>query len=132
MSAHQETVIQWLNDNWWWLLLWAWALGGFEEATRWWRRVQRRHRNALAEKRQHELNLAKAQAYGQRMAQPYVEPKPRLPLPAPDTRVGPGPCPHTRLVPVVNRDGDVLRFTCGNPLCDAVFPPDTVIYDPDA
>jgi hypothetical protein len=53
----------------------------------------------------------------------------RAPLPPPSDRTEPRPCRHTEIQPVIS-GGRIRRFVCGNPRCDAQWPPDAMIYEP--
>lgn len=57
---------------------------------------------------------------------------PISPMPAPSIRLEPGPCRHDQIVPVIGKDGDVLRFACKNFRCPAVWPPDAMMYEPES
>lgn len=44
----------------------------------------------------------------------------------------PGPCRHEKIVPVITRDGELVKWLCANyARCDAEFPRDTAVYDPE-
>lgn len=141
MSGH-DGIVQFVEANWLWIVIWCWVLGAFSAAGETWRRVARHRRKAagLRHKRRVELELArsglvagkhgkvKAAAQLTMMMPAAVIPSPPGAMPV--TGV-PGACRHERILPVITRDGDVVRWICANyQRCDAEFPPDTAIYEP--
>jgi hypothetical protein len=141
VTAHQ-TALQWLGDNWVWVLLAFWFVaGGTGEGLR----------RLLRERRQHQLNMA----YARQGLPPSVivryrdeddedewddedeedEALPAAVIPAPPSarpvRGVPGPCRHEKIIPVIGDDGEHKRWICANfQRCEAVFDKAVAVYEP--
>lgn len=133
MTAH--AIATWWDQNWLWVVFAFWFFGGTIEET--WRRLRKQHRKSVAAKRQYRIELARAKAgllYQDKQPRQAEAMVPAAVIPAPPgaapSRMVAGPCRHERIVPVISRDGDLLRWLCANyPRCEAVFPPGTAIYE---
>lgn len=146
VSAAHETVVQWLSDNWFWVLLWMWVLGVFGTIGEHWRK-------AVARRRQHQINMTYARRgipppySGAASAKDYLDewdeedeeyeeyelvlPAAAIPSPPSARHSGPGPCQHEKIVPVIDDDGELLRWICANyPRCEAEFHKSVAIYEP--
>lgn len=151
MSAHQ-TTLQWLGENWIWVLIWIWILGGFGWAADHWRRAVAARREAaeIRHQRHVEIELARrgispgrqeethddlAARWTQAVSagrKPVALPAAVIPAPPGSRPVSgsPGPCRHERIVPVITDDGELMRWVCANyPRCDAQFHSSVAVYE---
>jgi hypothetical protein len=136
-AAHQD-ALQWIAQNWVGLLILAWFLGVFGWAGETWRRAVNHRREAaeVRHQRQVEIELARrGQLYQHQPARPAApEPLPAAVIAAPPgalpVRGVPGECRHERIVPVIDGDGDLIKWVCANwSRCDAEFSKSVAIYD---
>jgi hypothetical protein len=161
-AEHAPGLIVWLSQNWLWIVIWLWILGGFGAAGEWLRRVRHGSRRARALRHQRRVELAYAKAgrpYPRRTARPVAPLTPpearvyqpvadagefELPaavIPAPPgaqpVRRVPGPCRHEKIVPVFtdlegNSEMTLVRWVCASTRCDAEFPAGVAIYEEPA
>jgi hypothetical protein len=145
-AAGHETAIQWLSENWIWVLIWCWVLGIFGWMGDTWRRIVRRREQAAALRHQRavEIELARRGIPYRRAAAAVSLPRdddedeaalPAAVIPSPPSarpvRGVPGACRHERIIPVIAADGELKRWICANyPRCEAEFGKDIAIYEP--
>jgi hypothetical protein len=127
-AEHAPGLIVWFSQNWLWIIIWCWVLGGFTAAAEFARRVRHGTRQARALRHQRRVELAYAKSgklYPGAAASPsaphlryqadtgwvyYPVPDsgefelPAAVIPAPPgaqpVRRVPGPCRHEKIVPV--------------------------------
>jgi hypothetical protein len=158
MSSQHVDLVRWWSDNWVWILVLIWVFGGGVAE---WIHVQaRKRRKAIERRRKYKIELARARAglpYGDRQViagevsgivstgddalnvqhRGYDMALPAAVIPAPPgaqpVRGVPGPCRHEKIVPVITREGEVVKWICANWTrgCDAEFPAGIAVYEPE-
>jgi hypothetical protein len=141
--AHHISHIDW-SGVWVWIIL-LWALGVFGAVGDAYRRAVKRRRKAAELRHQRRVELALARSgvtpgKGEKIRRQevvVVEALPAAVIAAPPgarpVAGVPGKCRHERILPVVTVTGEVVRWVCANyPRCEAEFPADVAIYEPDA
>lgn len=144
MGAAHQTAVQWLGDNWVWIVILVWMLGGFGWAADHYRRIVSARREAaeIRHQRAVELELARRgvpsrkpaddtgeaeplalASFTERWAgavkagrEPVVLPAAVIPSPpgAQPVHGVPGECRHERIVPVIDGTGELRKWVCAN------------------
>jgi hypothetical protein len=123
-AHHAFSLVKWIGDNLWWLIiavLWfggavaEWILGCFDAGLR-----AARHRAKIRHKRKLELIREQARAAA---AMAAAQPAGARPLP--------GHCVHRRVVSVRDAEGAIVAWLCKNPGCDKQLPADWAVAAED-
>jgi hypothetical protein len=122
----------WFGRNWWWVIWLTFVFVGsiLETFTKGVSHALRTHH-----KRKIELEAIRIEQEVKRgqkhrtvadvIVDRALEPSRYIPL-------AEGPCKHRRILPVLNKDGDLLAWLCQNPHCSKQLPPSAAVYEEDA